>query len=291
MKLVIISGRSGSGKSSALHVLEDSGFYCIDNLPAGLLPALVEENTHNHAFHNPLVAVCIDARNHTYNIATLTQVMQQLPSSVSTHIVYLDASSPVLIKRFSETRRKHPLSNEQTSLQQAITKEKSLLDPISSVADLHINTNDMSLHDLRSMIKKRLCNDLEHNGMAILFTSFGFKSGIPIDADIVYDVRCLPNPYWRPELREYTGQQLPVKNYLQQQDNVNAMYEDICDYLERWLPQFSANNRSYVTIAIGCTGGKHRSVYLSERLTEHFATLYKGTQVHHRELNRLKTNQ
>lgn len=288
MKLVIISGRSGSGKSSALNVLEDSGFYCIDNLPADLLPALAEQNNQKSSPHSPLLAVCIDARNSTDNIATLTQVTQQLPSSVNTQIVYLDASSPILIKRFSETRRKHPLSNENTSLQQAIDEEKILLDPIASVADLHINTSEMSVHDLRSIMKKRLCNDLENSSMALLFTSFGFKKGIPVDADIVYDVRCLPNPYWKPELREYTGQQIQVQNYLQQQADVNAMYDDIRQYLERWLPKFSASNRSYVTIAIGCTGGKHRSVYLSERLTEHFSSLYKGTQVHHRELSRLK---
>ncbi|NRB37633.1 MAG: RNase adapter RapZ [Pseudomonadales bacterium] len=286
MKLVIISGRSGSGKSSALNVLEDTGFYCIDNLPAGLLPALVAQYKQDSADSKRL-AICIDARNHTKDIAALTSVIQQLPKEVSTQVVYLDANAPTLIKRFSETRRKHPLSDENTSLKQAIDQERIVLEPIAAIADLHINTNQMSVHDLRSMIKKRLCNDLHGENMSILFMSFGFKGGIPVDADIVYDVRCLPNPYWEAELREFTGQQAPVQKFLAQQQDVQEMFDDISHYLTRWLPRFERNNRSYVTIAIGCTGGKHRSVYLSERLSTYFHQHYKNTQVHHRELNRL----
>ena len=287
MKLVIISGRSGSGKSSALNVLEDTGFYCIDNLPAGLLPALVEQYKHE-ASQSKRLAICIDARNHTEDIATLTSVIQQLPAEVSTQVVYLDANAPTLIKRFSETRRKHPLSDENTSLKQAIAQEKEVLEPIASIADLHINTDHMSVHDLRSMVKKRLCDDHGKDNMSVLFMSFGFKGGIPIDADIVYDVRCLPNPYWQAELREFTGQQAPVQDYLAGQEHVQEMFDDIRNYLERWLPRFEHNNRSYVTIAIGCTGGKHRSVYLSERLAAHFIQHHKSTQVHHRELSRLQ---
>ena len=287
MKLVIISGRSGSGKSSALDVLEDTGFYCIDNLPAGLLPALVAQYKHQVNQATKL-AVCIDARNHTEDIASLTSVIQQLPKEVKTQIVYLDANAPTLIKRFSETRRKHPLSNENNSLKQAIDAERNVLEPIASIANLQINTSHMSVHDLRSMIKKRLCDNDGNNSMSVLFMSFGFKEGIPVDADIVYDVRCLPNPYWQAELREFTGQQAPVQEYLSKQVEVQEMFDDISTYLHRWLPRFEKNNRSYVTIAIGCTGGKHRSVYLSERLQQHFNEHYKGTQVHHRELSRLK---
>ena len=284
MKLVIISGRSGSGKSSALAVLEDSGFYCIDNLPAALLPALIEQYP---ADNNQQLAICIDARNNTNDLSDLPRVIQTLSNSVDTQVVYLDADAPTLIKRFSETRRKHPLSNENTSLKSAIALEKELLEPISTISDLQINTNKMSVHDLRSMIKKRLCNEDNNDNMAVLFMSFAFKTGIPVDADIVYDVRCLPNPYWQEALREFTGQQAPVQEYLSQQTHVNEMFDDISRYLQRWLPRFADNNRSYVTIAIGCTGGKHRSVYLSERLTSHFSSLYPGTQVHHREISRL----
>lgn len=283
MKLVIISGRSGSGKSTALHVLEDTGFYCIDNLPAGLLPALIDQCKHKRA-ENRLLAVCIDARNHTDDIETLDNVIESLPTDVETQVVYLDANSPILIKRFSETRRKHPLSNSQVSLKEAIQKEKEILKPVAAIADLHINTNQMNVHDLRDLIKKRLCSHLETGSMSILFTSFGFKNGIPVDADIVYDVRCLPNPYWKLELRKYTGLDAQVQAFLQDQEDVRKMQADISSYLEYWLPKFQASNRSYVTIAIGCTGGVHRSVYLSEQLKAHIATLFDNVQIHHREL-------
>ena len=284
MKLVIISGRSGSGKSTALHVLEDTGFYCIDNLPAGLLPALVEQSKYKGT-ENHQLAVCIDARNHTEDIETLAHVIEALPRDVETQVVYLDANSPTLIKRFSETRRKHPLSGAQVSLKEAIQKEKELLKPIATIADLQINTNQMNVHDLRDLIKKRLCSHLETGGMSILFTSFGFKNGIPVDADIVYDVRCLPNPYWKPELRKYTGLDKAVQAFLAEQEDVINMLDDICHYLERWLPRFQSSNRSYVTIAIGCTGGMHRSVYLAEQLKQRISGLFDNVQIHHREIN------
>lgn len=282
MKLVIISGRSGSGKSTVLNVLEDSGFYCIDNLPAGLLPALVEQAREKKG-ENDLLAVCIDARNHTDDIANFTRVVNSLPNDIEKQIIYLDANSPVLIKRFSETRRKHPLSSKDTSLKQAIAKERTLLDPIAAIANLHIDTSQLNVHTLRSTIKKRICDTID-NGMSILFTSFGFKSGIPIDADIVYDVRCLPNPYWEPELRHLTGRDAPVQNFFAGQEDVSKMYSDIRDYLTYWLPKFSDNNRSYVTISIGCTGGMHRSVYIAEQLKNHFSTQYDNVLIHHRDL-------
>lgn len=283
MKLVIISGRSGSGKSTALNVLEDAGFYCIDNLPAGLLPSLIEQSKNKQTENNNL-AVCIDARNHTYDIANLTAVRKNLPADVETKIVYLDASSSELIKRFSETRRKHPLSNKETTLREAIQKEEQLLAPIAAIADLQINTDSMNVHDLREIVKKRLCSELETGGMAILFTSFGFKKGIPVDADIVYDVRCLPNPYWKAELRHFSGKDPVVQAFLSQHEDVNAMLEDIRGYLERWLPKFIASNRSYITISIGCTGGMHRSVFLCEQLAKHFSTSMDNVQIYHRDL-------
>lgn len=283
MKLVIISGRSGSGKSTALNVLEDAGFYCIDNLPAGLLPTLVEQ-TRSKDGENSNLGVCIDARNHTEDIASLPSLRKNLPENVDTRIVYLDASSPELIKRFSETRRKHPLSNRQTTLREAIDIEAQLLAPIAAIADIQINTNDMSVHDLREIIKKRLCSHLESGGMAILFTSFGFKNGIPVDADTVFDVRCLPNPYWKTELRHLTGQDPVIQEYLQQHPDVEALFDDIRLFLERWLPRFIASNRSYMTISIGCTGGMHRSVYLCERLAKHFSASMDNIQIYHRDL-------
>ncbi|CAA0079173.1 RNase adapter protein RapZ [BD1-7 clade bacterium] len=285
MKLVIISGRSGSGKSTALKVLEDTGFYCIDNLPAGLLPSLIEK-TRAQPEGNQLLAVCIDARNQTGEIAILTGLVNDLGDDVDTQVIYLDANSPTLIKRFSETRRKHPLSSSNLSLKQAIQHEKTLLDPIATIADLQINTNHLNVHELRELIKQRISSDLDNADMALLFTSFGFKTGIPVDADMVFDVRCLPNPYWEPDLRQYNGTQQPIIDYLSQQDEVTSMYTDIVHYLETWIPRFEANNRSYFTVAIGCTGGKHRSVFLSEKLQEHFAKSRNNVQIYHREISK-----
>ncbi len=282
MKLIIISGRSGSGKSTALNVLEDAGFYSIDNLPVGLLPALVEQSREKKC-ENDLLAVCIDARNHTDDIANFTRIIHSLPDDIEKQIIYLDAQSPVLIKRFSETRRKHPLSNAKISLKQAIQKERGLLDPIAAIADLHIDTSNMNVHNLRSTMKKRVSATVD-GGMSILFTSFGFKAGIPIDADIVYDVRCLPNPYWEPNLRHLSGQDDAVKDFFSKQEDVNKMFEDIQQYLTYWLPKFSEGNRSYLTISIGCTGGMHRSVYLSEKLKQYFSQHYDNVLIHHRDL-------
>lgn len=282
MKLVIISGRSGSGKSTALNVLEDAGFYAIDNLPAGLLPTLVNQ-TDERQYENKLLAVCIDARNHTDDIQNFLPIIRSLPEHIDTEIIYLDALSPVLIRRFSETRRKHPLSNKDTSLKQAIQKEKQLLDPIAAIADLHIDTSQMNVHTLRSTVKKRIALTVD-SGMSILFTSFGFKNGIPVDADIVYDVRCLPNPYWEPSLRHLTGLDKEIQSFFAKQEDVGKMFNDIRGFLHDWLPKFSENNRSYVTISIGCTGGMHRSVFLAEQLKEFFSQQYHHVLIHHRDL-------
>lgn len=284
MHLVIISGRSGSGKSTVLNVLEDVGYYCIDNLPLALLPELIRQTRDSDSDEHKMVAVCIDARNATADFSQFAQLMMELPSGVQTDIIYLDASTPTLFKRFSETRRKHPLSNRQTALREAIRQEKNLLEPIANAADLVINTSQMSVHELRAIVKKRVFRESSSNSMAILFMSFGFKRGIPIDADIVYDVRCLPNPYWVPNLRTQTGHDADVKEFLNDQPEVIEMFDDIRNYLDRWLPRFEANSRSYMTIGIGCTGGMHRSVYLSERLRSWYASRFDNVQVHHREL-------
>lgn len=286
MKLVIISGRSGSGKSTALKVLEDIGFYCIDNLPAALLPALINE--YKNEPHKQL-ATCIDARSNPSEIASISKTLEELPDNLSVEVIYLDATNSVLIKRFSETRRKHPLSDADTSLQAAIDQEKHILDPIAHLADLHINTNQMNVHDLRGLIKKRLINNPDENSMALLFTSFGFKHGIPVDADMVFDVRCLPNPHWEPLLKDLTGLDAACAAFLAAQDDVKAMHKDICAYLEKWLPNFADANRSYLTVAIGCTGGQHRSVFIAQGLQEYFASSEPNCQVHHRELSKIDT--
>ncbi len=285
MRLVVISGRSGSGKSSALAVLEDLGFYCIDNLPVDLLPALAELPC--SAEKRSSVAVSVDVRNLPDDIEHLTEVLTELPKHYrQLDIVFLDATEEVLLQRFSSTRRKHPLTDNNISLAEAIDRETELLGPVANMADLTLDTTSMSVHDLRGLIKMRVAGKSTPD-MAVLFQSFGFKQGIPLDADFVFDVRCLPNPYWQPELRPFTGQDEQIRTFLSGKDEVNEMFTDIESYLLRWLPRFEQNNRSYLTVAIGCTGGQHRSVYLSERLTEAFRERFSNVQVRHRELNRL----
>lgn len=282
MRLVVISGRSGSGKSSALAVLEDLGFYCIDNLPVDLLSAL--SSLPYAAEKRTRVAVSVDVRNLPDNIEQLTAVLNDLPRQYQQlDIVFLDATEEVLLQRFSSTRRKHPLTNAEVSLAEAIERETHLLEPIANLADLTLDTTRISVHELRSLIKLRVAGKNSPD-MAVLFQSFGFKQGIPLDADFVYDVRNLPNPYWDHQLRHLTGQDEAVIEFLGKQPEVNAMFADICQYLERWLPEFEKNNRSYLTVAIGCTGGQHRSVYLSERLAEAFRGHFTNVQVRHREL-------
>lgn len=287
-KLVIISGRSGSGKSTALHVLEDSGFYCIDNLPALLLPELLDQASRDPTPSTRRIAVSIDARNMSSHLSRFGDILRMLPLDFTTEIIYLDADDTTLIKRFSETRRRHPLSDQQTSLNEAIAAEKTLLAPIAERASLTIDTSQLSLHDLRDVIAKTVIAD-PGSGMMILFESFGFKHGIPIDADIVFDLRCLPNPHWSPPLRELNGLDAEVIEFLEQSAEVREMLHDICTFLDKWLPRIARGNRSYLTIALGCTGGQHRSVYLSERLGEHFRTRLPGVQVRHRELARNRT--
>jgi UPF0042 nucleotide-binding protein len=284
MKLTIISGRSGSGKSTVLHVLEDKGYYCIDNLPASLLPALAKRIS-TDASDLTQVAVSVDARNVSTDLEQVPQIVAELKEkTIPTELLFLDANSQTLLKRFSESRRKHPLSSESVGLREAIDKESELLEPISVLANLTIDTSNMSLQALRQTVKERMLDD-QTNAMALLFQSFGFKNGVPVDADIVYDVRCLPNPFWDNSLRSLTGLDDAVKNFLGDESEVLEMLEDIGNYLEKWLPKFEANNRSYMTVAVGCTGGQHRSVYLCERLAESFVGKISNVQVRHRELS------
>ncbi|MBL4828066.1 MAG: RNase adapter RapZ [Spongiibacteraceae bacterium] len=284
MKLVIISGRSGSGKSSALNLLEDEGYYCIDNLPVTLIPELVSYVKSSNAPEHDKVAICIDARNSSQDLSSFVELLNNKPTGVDINVVFLDADSDKLIKRFSKTRRRHPLSNKNTGLREAIQSERILLEPIVNEASLTIDTSEMSLHDLRATIKAQL---VDNNGasISVLFQSFGFKRGVPSDADIVYDLRILPNPHWDPSLRTLTGKDQAVIEFLDAQSDVEEMFSDINGYLKKWLPKFEQNNRSYITIAIGCTGGQHRSVYMAQRLANDCAKRYDNVQVRHRELH------
>lgn len=285
MRLLIVSGRSGSGKSSALHLLEDEGFTCIDNLPVNLLHPLLEQIRLQSSNERQKFAIGIDARNLNSDLSKLPELLEvkSLPD-VSCKIIYLDSSREVLLKRFSETRRKHPLSDDKTGLNEAIAKEKTMLEPIARVADLTLDTSSLTLHELRSEIKRQVVGSRESKGVALMFTSFGFKFGVPVDTDFVFDVRCLSNPFWNPELRQYTGLEKPVIDFLEQQDDVMKMYKDLLKFISEWAPRFDNNNRSYMTIAIGCTGGRHRSVYLCEKLADSLRPDFKNVQTRHRQL-------
>lgn len=285
MRLIIVSGRSGSGKSTALDVLEDHGFYCIDNLPATLLPELAERALLQTELLQPQVAVSIDARNLPSQLLRFPELLDEARGRhIKCDVLYLDAEHDTLLKRFSETRRRHPLTNDNRSLAEAIKDEELLLAPIADLADLKIDTTHLNLYQLRDTIKLRLLNQPEP-GTAFLVESFGFKRGMPVDADLVFDVRCLPNPYWKPELRDHSGLEPAVAEYLAGQPDVEEMYQDILGFLNKWLPRFAASNRAYVTIAIGCTGGHHRSVYLAERLGATLKPSLKNVQVRHRDLS------
>ncbi|WP_448679375.1 RNase adapter RapZ [Pseudomonas nicosulfuronedens] len=285
MRLIIISGRSGSGKSTALNVLEDNGFYCIDNLPASLLPDLAQRALLHTELLHPQVAVSIDARNLPSQLQRFPELLQEARDRhIQCDVLYLDADDETLLKRFSETRRRHPLTTDTRSLAEAIGDESSLLAPIADLADLKLNTTNLNLYQLRDVLKLRLLNKPEL-GTAFLVESFGFKRGMPVDADLVFDVRCLPNPYWKPELREHTGLEVQVQEYLAAQPDVEEMYQDILAYLNKWLPRFAASNRAYVTIAIGCTGGQHRSTYIAERIGQALKETLTNVQIRHRDLS------
>jgi UPF0042 nucleotide-binding protein len=283
VKLLIISGRSGSGKSIALRSLEDLGYYCVDNIPVNLLPTL----THALADEYDLVAVSIDVRNMPKVEQEVSEILEYLPSFWDITIIYLDASDDVLIKRYSETRRLHPLFKQSHSLIEAIASEREILVPVAEKADLTINTDQLSVHDLAELIRERVLGK-KSTDLVILFESFGFKYGIPKDADYVFDVRFLPNPHWDPDLRPLTGLDGPVEIFLAGQPLVMKFIWQVQNLVTTWLPHLERNNRSYVTIAIGCTGGQHRSVFVAQTLAEAFKATHGDVQVKHRELKRIK---
>lgn len=283
MRILVISGRSGSGKTSALQLLEDEGFTCIDNIPVTLLPVLAEyiRNQHDLQF-----ALGIDARNVEGNLADIRSILKGANIGREDYkVIYLDTKTDVLHRRYNETRRKHPLSNEDTSLSEALEKERDILSPIAADADVIVDTSSLNYHDLRSTIRRIAVGD-DTQGMAITVASFGFKHGTPMDADYIFDVRSLPNPHWVPALRLQTGLDEGVINYLSEQAPVNEMINDIHQFILKWLPSLEANNRSYLTIGIGCTGGMHRSVFISEKLAELFKTTYKNVQVRHHHMKK-----
>jgi len=281
MKLVIVSGLSGSGKSIALQVLEDLEYYCIDNLPINMFEALTKEII---SAKHEYVAIGIDARNVTSELEHFPKQIKQLEkNNIDCEIFFLEASDATLIKRFSETRRKHPLSNPEVPLNEAVIQERFLLEPISSKADLRIDTSATNVHQLRDLIKARV-KQADNQSISIMFESFGFKHGMPTNADFVFDIRCLPNPHWVPELRVLTGFDEAVINYLDGHKEVKEMFKDIMNFMDKWLPRFEADNRSYLTIAIGCTGGQHRSVYLANKLAKATKNKHNNVLSRHREI-------
>jgi len=286
--LYIISGRSGSGKSYALNTLEDNGFYSLDNLPVTLIPDAVEKILSNLKTTPDFagIAIGIDVRNAPHELkqfATIIALMKDL--DIDPQVIYLDCDTDTLISRFSETRRRHPLTNDSNALKEAIQCEAEQLDTIAHMATLRIDTSHTTVHDLRAIVKEKLINH-KSNTLCLTIQSFGFKHGVPNDSDFVFDVRCLPNPHWDIRLRDFTGVDQPVINFLKREPMVLEMRDDILSMSTRWIPRYEGENRSYFTISIGCTGGKHRSVYLAEAVAAQLKETYPDVIVRHRERSR-----
>ena len=286
MRLIIVSGLSGSGKSVALHLLEDIDFYCVDNIPAALLKPFISHTIRGSDDVYPRTAVGLDARNRPNEIETIPALVAELRrSGINCEVLYLHASDEVLLKRYAETRRKHPLISAQLGLREAIDSERRLLEPITSTADLVIDTSHMGVHSLRERLRDRI--DRRQEGrLALMFESFGYKHGIPGDADFVFDVRSLPNPFWEHSLRHLTGRDPQVMAYLASHPSVGRMTEALIEFLSERVAEFAQANRSYLTIAVGCTGGQHRSVYMADRLAEHFRRSYPEVLTRHDSLEK-----
>jgi len=290
MRLVIVSGLSGSGKSVALNLLEDLHFYCIDNVPAALLDTIITElvATADSIYDN--LAVGVDARNRSADLQSVPELVRDLGNrGINCEVIFLHAEDAILLKRYSETRRKHPLSDEGLSLADAISRERELLGPIIDSAELVFDTTRTNVYELRDAIRERVGQRNEPE-LSILIESFGFKHGLPSDADFVFDLRCLPNPYWDNQLRQLTGMDRPVAEYLDKKSSVQNMYSDILAFLEKWIPQYVDFNRNYLTIALGCTGGQHRSVYLAEKLANALKLKFDHVLTRHNELPNDKKN-
>ena len=286
MRMIIVSGLSGSGKSIVLQTLEDFDYYCVDNLPIKLLQPFAEDIQTRESGQFETTAVCIDARNFKEELKSFSNVLYQLRSNgLSVEILFLRASDEVLLKRYSETRRKHPLSLDGITLLEAIQRERQLLEPIAAHADLIMDTSHTNIYELRQLVQTRLhVHDNAQEMLSILFLSFGFKNGIPDDADFIFDVRCLPNPHWEPQLRHLTGLDDRVIEFLSRQPEVNNMIADLRRFLDTWIPCFEAGTRSYLNIAVGCTGGQHRSVFVASELACYFSRTRNTVMTRHREL-------
>jgi RNase adapter protein RapZ len=285
MKLLIVSGLSGSGKSIVLDTLEDCGYYCIDNLPVRLLEDFINDVVLADTATYAKTAIGIDARNQGASLSTFSDSLSLIRSKgIHCEVIFMQADEYALLKRYSETRRKHPLSDSQTPLKEALKLEKEMLSSVSRHASVVIDTSRTHYHELRELIRAQVGErNIQH--ISLQFQSFGFKNGIPLDADFVFDARSLPNPYWIPELRGFTGKDQPVSDFLKNQVLVEELFNDISLFLDRWIPRFEMEGRSYLTVAVGCTGGQHRSVYLVESLGEQFRNKSKNVIVRHRDVH------
>ncbi|HEV7777820.1 MAG TPA: RNase adapter RapZ [Luteibacter sp.] len=283
IRLVVLTGMSGGGKTVALRALEDLEFYCVDNLPAALMPQLVAAVSQGQHGQRTHIAVGVDVRNRGADLLRMPAVLSELAAvGVQVHLIFLDSRDEVLLKRYSETRRRHPLSAEGLSLAEAIAQERKLLRPLAAIAEKVIDSSDLNVHQLRRLVATGYAAAAD--GMTLLFESFAYRRGLPLDADFVFDARCLPNPHWEPRLRPFSGKDQPVREFLDAQPLVAEYYDDVARWLDTWLPRFEHDDRSYVTISIGCTGGRHRSVYLVEKLAEHYRAKRGNVLTFHREL-------
>jgi UPF0042 nucleotide-binding protein len=281
VRIVILSGLSGAGKSIALHMLEDLGFYCIDNIPAALLKPFISYTVRSPEPTYERTAVGLDARNTAAEVASVPQLIDELKrSGLQVEVVFLIAGEDELLRRFAETRRRHPLSSATVGLREAMALERGLLEPVVSAADLVIDTSRMGVHALREIMHQRI-EQRAADRLSITFESFGFKDGIPGDADFVFDARALPNPYWEPGLRNLTGRDPEVQRFLETHSDVGKLIADIARFVRARVPEHQASNRGYLTVAVGCTGGQHRSVYIVERLTEVFGAEFPNVTARH----------
>ncbi len=280
--LIVLTGMSGGGKTVALRALEDLEFYCVDNLPSALLPQLVNAVITGGSKHRR-IAVGVDVRNRGADFVQMPSVLSELAGAgVQVHLVFLDCRDEVLIKRYSETRRRHPLATRRLSLADAIVEERRLLRPLMAIAEKVIDSSELNVHQLRRLVATGYAQATE--GLTLMFQSFAFKRGLPLDADFVFDARCLPNPHWHPRLRPLSGKDAPVREFLDAEPLVGEYFTDTARWLDAWLPRFEQDDRSYVTISIGCTGGRHRSVYLVEKLAAYYRARRDGVLTFHREI-------
>ncbi len=285
IQLIVTSGMSGSGKSVALDALEDLGYFCVDNLPPSLIPDFIETIGQRAELYR-YVAIGVDARSRAPELSRLTDHLDQIDARIEARLLFLTAEDSILLRRFSETRRRHPMTETGASLSEAISDERDLLAPLEARADWVIDTSDTNIHQLRRQVWKNVSRPDQDGAPTLVLESFAFKRGVPGDVDLLFDARCLPNPHWEEELRNWTGQHQPVIEFLERQGIVMEFLQTILDFLRTWIPRYAEHQRSYLTVGIGCTGGQHRSVYLSEKIAETLTSEGLTTVVHHRELER-----